>query len=144
LPKGARADKEVPWALLYLILLRKMLDSLKRLAAVNSFTANRAGVLRNGEIVAAQFHDLGFFEFWMRATDRLSAALLAEPRGGLSDGNYLSQLVPTLGGLGPFGLHGHTSERSVDGSKLPEFVVASSFLEMGAISVAAIRELVSE
>jgi hypothetical protein len=52
----------VPWALLYLILLGKMLDSLKRLGAVNSFTANRAGVVRNGEIVAAQFHDLEFFE----------------------------------------------------------------------------------
>jgi hypothetical protein len=179
--------------------LPEALDFLKRLAAVNSFTANRAGVLRNGEIVAAQFHDLGFFaervpadnpgfgdhlflsrpgkeragsdgfpcrvgvellgrnrpwqqnpqtdaliEFWMRAADRLGVALLAEPRGGLSDGNYLSQLVPTLDGLGPFGLHGHTSERSADGSKLPEFVVASSFLEMGAITVAAIRELVSE
>jgi hypothetical protein len=64
-----------------------MLDSLKRLGAVNSFTANRAGVVRNGEIVAAQFHDLGFFEFWMRAADRLRAALLPEPRGGLNDGN---------------------------------------------------------
>ena len=62
MPKGARADKEVPWALLYLILLGKMLDSLKRLGAVNSFTTNRAGVVRHGEIVAAQFHDLGFFE----------------------------------------------------------------------------------
>jgi glutamate carboxypeptidase len=83
-------------------------------------------------------------EFWMRAADRLGLALLAEPRGGLSDGNYLSELVPTLDGLGPFGLHGHASERSADGSKLPEFVVVSSFLEMGAITVAAIRELVSE
>jgi len=83
-------------------------------------------------------------EFWMQAADRLGLALLAEPRGGLSDGNYLSQFVPTLDGLGPFGLHGHASERSADGSKLPEFVVASSFLEMGAITVAAIRQLVSE
>ena len=41
--------------------LPEALDFLKRLEAVNSFTANRAGVLRNGEIVAAQFHDLGFF-----------------------------------------------------------------------------------
>ena len=42
--------------------LPEALDFLKRLAAVNSFTANRAGVVRHGEIVAAQFHDLGFFE----------------------------------------------------------------------------------
>ncbi len=80
---------------------------------------------------------------WMRAADRLGFALLAEPRGGLSDGNYLSKFLPTLDGLGPFGLNGHASERNADGSKLPEFVVPSSFLEMGAITVAAIRELVS-
>jgi glutamate carboxypeptidase len=83
-------------------------------------------------------------EVWMRAANRLGLALLAEPRGGLSDGNYLSQFLPTLDGLGPFGLHGHASERNADGSKLPEFVIASSFLEMGAVSVAAIRELMSE
>lgn len=83
-------------------------------------------------------------DVWTRAADRLGLALLAEPRGGLSDGNFISQFVPTLDGLGPFGLNGHASERSADGSKLPEFVVSSSFLEMGAITVAAICELVSE
>jgi hypothetical protein len=30
----------------------------------------------------------------------------------------------------------------VDGSKVPEFLVTSSFLEMGAINITAIRELV--
>jgi glutamate carboxypeptidase len=80
-------------------------------------------------------------ELWTLAAKRLGLALLAEARGGLSDGNYLSRFVPTLDGLGPFGLHGHSSERNSDGSKLPEFLVVSSFLEMGAISVAAIREL---
>ena len=43
----------------------------------------------------------------------------------------------------PFGLRGHSSERSSDGSKVPEYVATSSFLEMGAINVAAIRELIS-
>ena len=80
-------------------------------------------------------------ELWMQAADRLGLQLRAEPRGGLSDGNYLSRFVPTLDGLGPFGLNGHSSERSPDGSKLPEFAVVSSFLDMGAINVAAIREL---
>ena len=80
-------------------------------------------------------------ELWMQAADRLGLQLRAEPRGGLSDGNYLSRFVPTLDGLGPFGLNGHSSERSPDGSKLPEYAVVSSFLDMGAINVAAIREL---
>jgi glutamate carboxypeptidase len=83
----------------------------------------------------------GLIDVWMQAAQRLRLSLRAEPRGGLSDGNYLSRFVPTLDGLGPFGLNGHSSERSPDGSKVPEYVVVSSFLEMGAINVAAIREL---
>ena len=77
----------------------------------------------------------------MQTANKLRLALRAEPRGGLSDGNYLSHFVPTLDGLGPFGLNGHSSERSPDGSKLPEYVVVSSFLEMAAVNVAAICEL---
>jgi glutamate carboxypeptidase len=80
---------------------------------------------------------------WMRSAKQIGLSLLAESRGGLSDGNYLSQFLPSLDGLGPFGLRGHSSECSADGSKVPEFVVTSSFLEMGAINVAAIRELMS-
>jgi glutamate carboxypeptidase len=80
-------------------------------------------------------------EVWMRAAKRFGVPLHAQPRGGLSDGNYLSLIVPTLDGLGPFGLNGHSSERSSDGSKVPEYVVVSSFREMGAINVAAICEL---
>jgi glutamate carboxypeptidase len=83
-------------------------------------------------------------EIWLGAAKRLGLSLLAEPRGGLSDGNYLSQFMPTLDGLGPFGLHGHASERNADGTKVPEFVMPASFLEMGAINIAAIRELVSK
>lgn len=80
-------------------------------------------------------------EVWTLAARKLGLSLRAEPRGGLSDGNYLSRFVPTLDGLGPFGLNGHSSERNSDGSKLPEYVVVSSFREMGGINVAAIREL---
>ena len=79
----------------------------------------------------------------MRSAKRIGRSLFAESRGGLSDGNYLSQFLPSLDGLGPFGLRGHSSERSSDGSKVPEYVAASSFLEMGAVNVAAIRELMS-
>ena len=83
----------------------------------------------------------GLIELWMQAAQGLGLPLRAEPRGGLSDGNYLSKFVPTLDGLGPFGLNGHSSERNPDGSKLPEYVVVSSFVEMAAINIAAICEL---
>ena len=42
--------------------LPEALKFLERLVAVNSFTANRGGVLRNAELVAAQFRELGFVE----------------------------------------------------------------------------------
>ncbi len=80
-------------------------------------------------------------DIWTAAASRLGISLLAEPRGGLSDGNYLSRILPVLDGVGPFGLNGHTSERSADGSKMPESVVPESFLEMGAINVAGILDL---
>ena len=81
-------------------------------------------------------------EIWTRA-GRSSAWPIsrAESRGGLSDGNYLSRFLPTLDGLGPFGLNGHSSERNADGTKVPEYVVVPSFREMGAINVAAICDL---
>jgi len=78
---------------------------------------------------------------WQRAGEQLGIPLLAEARGGLSDGNFLSQFIPVLDGLGPFGLNGHASERSADGSKLPEFVVTHSFDEMGTVNLAGIIEL---
>jgi glutamate carboxypeptidase len=82
-------------------------------------------------------------KIWMQSAQALGFSLHAEARGGLSDGNYLSPFLPTLDGLGPFGLNGHASERSADGSKIPEFVVPSSFLEMGSINIASICQLLS-
>ncbi len=78
---------------------------------------------------------------WKRAAEKLGLPLLDEPRGGLSDGNYLSRFLPVLDGLGPFGLNGHASERSKDGTKIPEFVVPSSFANMGAVNAAAMVDL---
>lgn len=78
---------------------------------------------------------------WTTAGSRLGIPLLVESRGGLSDGNYLSRFLPVLDGVGPFGLNGHTSERSADGAKMPESVIPESFLKMGAVNVAGILDL---
>ena len=59
-------------------------------------------------------------------------------RGGLSDANYLCHLGPTLDGLGPAGANAHCSERSADGSKVPEFVETDSFVPKAAMNVAAL------
>ena len=81
-------------------------------------------------------------QLWKQAGARLGLSVTGEPRGGLSDANGLWDVVPTLDGLGPWGDNDHCSERSPDGSKLPEFVVVSSFVPKAALNVAAILKLI--
>ena len=84
------------------------------------------------------------YEFWKKAGDELGIAVNFEERGGLSDGNLIWDAVPTLDGLGPWGDNDHCSERSADGTKMPEYVEASSFAPKAALNVTAIVKLVQE
>jgi glutamate carboxypeptidase len=84
------------------------------------------------------------FELWMQAGNELGLPLGREERAGLSDGNLLYDAVPTLDGLGPWGDNDHCSERSADGSKVPEFVVVSSFVPKAMLNVDAILKLVQQ
>jgi glutamate carboxypeptidase len=79
--------------------------------------------------------------FWQRAGKDLGLSIHGELRGGLSDGNLLWDFVPTLDGLGPWGDNAHCSERSPDGSKLPEFVTVGSFAPKAALNILAIARL---
>ena len=63
-------------------------------------------------------------------------------RGGLSDANYRCGIGPTLDGLGPAGANAHCSERTADGSKLPEYVETNSFIPKAMLNVIAIRRLI--
>ena len=81
-------------------------------------------------------------KLWMDAASQLGTSVIAEERGGLSDGNSLWDVAPTLDGLGPWGDNDHCSERTADGSKLPEFVEISSFVPKAALNTIAICDLV--
>lgn len=81
------------------------------------------------------------FAHWKTAADMMRLKILATRRGGLSDANYLSHLGPTLDGLGPTGANAHCSERSADGSKMPEYVEVDSFVPKAAMNVLALVEL---
>ncbi len=83
----------------------------------------------------------GLLEIWREAAVPLGLAVEGEERGGLSDGNLLWDLCPTIDGLGPWGDNDHCSERSADGTKLPEFVEISSFVPKAALNVMAILRL---
>ena len=82
------------------------------------------------------------FTFWQQAGDEIGYPTNQQERGGLSDGNLIWDAVPTLDGLGPWGDNDHCSERSADGSKLPEFVEISTFAPKAAQNVVAILKLV--
>jgi glutamate carboxypeptidase len=83
------------------------------------------------------------FAIWQEAAAELGAGTVAlQSRGGLSDGNWLWDLLPTIDGLGPEGDNAHSSERSADGSKDQEYVLASSFIPKALLNIAAIVRLV--
>lgn len=81
-------------------------------------------------------------EFWIQAGKELNLSVSGYERGGLSDGNQIWDVVPTLDGLGPWGDGDHCSERSVDGSKLPEFVEISGIVPKAVLNVVAIMKLI--
>ena len=83
----------------------------------------------------------GLYKLWKEAGDDLKLAINCEERGGLSDGNLIWDAVPTLDGLGPWGDNDHCSERSADGSKLPEFVEVSTFVPKAMLNTVAILKL---
>lgn len=78
------------------------------------------------------------FAHWEAAGVNLGQRVEPESRGGLSDGNHLWAYFPTLDGLGPSGDNDHCSERSADGTKLPEYVDRSSFVPKAALNVTAL------
>ena len=78
---------------------------------------------------------------WLECGAELGIPVNIEQRGGLSDGNQIWDVVPTLDGLGPWGDNDHCSERSADGSKVPEFVEVSSFVPKAALNFTAILKL---
>jgi len=83
----------------------------------------------------------GLYMLWKQAGDDLNLPVNCEERGGLSDGNLIWDAVPTLDGLGPWGDNDHCSERSPDGSKLPEFVEVTTFVPKAMLNTAAILKL---
>jgi glutamate carboxypeptidase len=81
---------------------------------------------------------------WLESGREVGIPIGSEQRGGLSDGNLLWDALPTIDGLGPWGDNDHCSERSDDGSKLPEFVDVTTFVGKAAVNTTAILRLVQQ
>jgi len=81
-------------------------------------------------------------KMWIQAGEEAGYPTNLQERGGLSDGNMIWDAVPTLDGLGPWGDNDHCSERSSDGTKLPEYVEISNFVPKAVANTLAILKLV--
>jgi glutamate carboxypeptidase len=81
------------------------------------------------------------FSAWEKAGAALHLPVLRMARGGLSDANYLCSLAPTLDAMGPGGGNAHCSERSADGSKLPEYVEVDTFVPKAVMNVLALAAM---
>lgn len=81
---------------------------------------------------------------WTEAASSIGMDVMAEERGGLSDGNWLWDCFPTLDGLGPSGANAHCSERSQDGEKDQEYVLISSFVPKALLNTSAVLGLMKE
>ncbi len=81
---------------------------------------------------------------WCETGKEIGLPVNIEQRGGLSDGNLIWDAVPTIDGLGPWGDNDHCSERSADGTKVPEYVDVTSFVPKAALNVLAICKLAAQ
>lgn len=82
------------------------------------------------------------YQFFEQAGKDTDYPVNLQERGGLSDGNLIWDAVPTLDGLGPWGDNDHCSERSADGTKVPEYVEISGFAPKAVNNLVAIVKLV--
>ncbi|HWL52526.1 MAG TPA: M20/M25/M40 family metallo-hydrolase [Chthoniobacteraceae bacterium] len=85
----------------------------------------------------------GLVAQWKAAAAEYGVGLNATRRGGISDGNFLCDRFPTLDGVGIRGGNAHASERSADGTKVPEYVDVTSFVPKTLINLLAIRNIVA-
>lgn len=82
------------------------------------------------------------YQFFEQAGQETGYPINLQERGGLSDGNLIWDAVPTLDGLGSWGDNDHCSERSADGSKVPEYIEVSGFAPKAVKNVVAILKLI--
>jgi len=119
------------------------------LERADAFFSSLSGEARNGATLFAHRTGhtppwpggdgtLALFARWEAAAAAMDLRAVAVPRGGLSDANHLWRLGPTLDGLGPAGGNAHCSERSEEGSKLPEYLEIATLVPKAVMNALAL------
>lgn len=83
-------------------------------------------------------------QIWQEAGTIVGLQVAQEERGGLSDGNYFWDAIPTLDGLGASGGNAHCSERSGDGLKDQEYVQPGSLVPKALLNSVGLLRLWQE
>ncbi|MBN2159203.1 MAG: M20/M25/M40 family metallo-hydrolase [Spirochaetes bacterium] len=119
------------------------LDGLSGVASADGGFSCRTGVELVRRVPAWPHNEASgrLLAHWQAAGELLGSRVILEKRGGLSDGNFTWEQVPTLDGLGPSGGNPHCSEHSADGSKEQEYAVVSSFVPKAVLNAMAIIKI---
>lgn len=123
------------------------------LQQADDFFATLSGTAPNGAQLVAErtgftspwpggVESEALFHLWHEAAAEMGLKALSVPRGGLSDANHLWRLAPTLDGLGPCGGNAHCSERTADGSKLPEYLEPGTLVPKAVMNALALVRLI--
>jgi glutamate carboxypeptidase len=83
------------------------------------------------------------YDVWKDSAESLGYKVTWQARGGLSDGNFIWENVPTIDALGPDGANVHCSERSADGSKDQEYAIRGSFVPKALLNTVALLNLIN-
>ncbi|MCL2026336.1 MAG: M20/M25/M40 family metallo-hydrolase [Leptospirales bacterium] len=78
------------------------------------------------------------YDVWAQAAADIGLKASHESRGGLSDGNALWKILPTIDGLGPAGSNAHSSGPSLEDQ---EFAVISDFVPKAVLSMIGLMRL---
>jgi glutamate carboxypeptidase len=128
---------------------------VEKMAALNDYSSVQSAnggypcrvqvdVLGSWEPWAQNVGSNELFQLWREIGQKLGLAIEPQERGGLSDGNWTWQQVPTLDGLGPAGGNAHCSQREGDGSKDQEYILPDSYVPKALLNLLAIIKLVDE
>ncbi len=123
------------------------------MAALNNYSTVHSA--KDGYPCRVQVDELGRWEpwaqnagsndllaLWRETGQMLGLTIEPQERGGLSDGNWTWQQVPTIDGLGPSGGNAHCSQREEDGSKDQEYILPDSYVPKALLNLLAIVRLV--
>jgi glutamate carboxypeptidase len=84
------------------------------------------------------------YSLWEEAGRLLGMTVHLEKRGGLSDGNYFWDYLPTIDGLGPSGGNPHCSEHAPEAGKEQEYALRSSFVPRAVLNAMAVIRLIED